>query len=364
MNNDFNFPSSDNEENFWHINSPGEAFDSFKFDISSPMESFLEPKSPNDKNIFNANPSPEVHASSLDNQNLIDSNQKNSERDNIFGHEQMDDDIFGNDSFFDAHFSNSFQNSNNFNFESHFQMNPNNQRNGLPLPPQAHHRRNISSPSFQFNFNSLATPKPRQESHEIPVMTNRNTRMSSQPLPLTPEVTSSSDKEFQAVCNDPSILFNPHKLGFIPHSYWPDKDFTFGELVKDFFQRKNSKNSRFYHKLYNSLKIFESDPFYAEYLGIEWINNNVLKVDKQKFARLLGIKTIDGSLFHQQGNFPTHGFVELSTNNAKNFVSERDLVGVDYENVRLLVHQAGVFVRGCTENVIESCRWVNTRKRH
>jgi hypothetical protein len=171
------------------------------------------------------------------------------------------------------------------------------------------------------------------------------------------------DAEFMQICADPAVKFNPHRLGFIPTTFWPDQDSTFDDLVADFFQKKNNSNSRFSHKLFNALKIAEEDPFYVTFLGVEWLTEFILKVDKKVFARLLGIKTIDGSLFHQQGNFPSHGFIELSERAARESLADTDLEGVDYENVRLLTHQPGIFIRGCTEEGIEHCKWINSRKR-
>jgi hypothetical protein len=169
--------------------------------------------------------------------------------------------------------------------------------------------------------------------------------------------------EFTQICADRAIKFNPHRLGFIPTTFWPDQDCTFGELVAHFFQKKNNSNSRFSHKLFNALKIAEEDPFYVTFLGVEWVTEFILKVDKKVFARLLGIKTIDGSLFHQQGNFPSHGFIELSERAAHESLAEADFDGVDYENVRLLTHQPGIFIPGCTEEAIERCKWISSRKR-
>jgi hypothetical protein len=153
-------------------------------------------------------------------------------------------------------------------------------------------------------------------------------------------------------------------LGFIPGRFWQNQDLTFGHLVQDFFQRKNNANSRFSHKLYNALKITLEDPFYIEFIGVEWVTDRVLKIDKHVFARLLGIKIIDGSLFHQQGNFPSHGFVELAEKNALQWVTPEILAGVDFDNVRLLVHQEGIVTRNCTEEDIDKCKWISARKRN
>jgi hypothetical protein len=169
--------------------------------------------------------------------------------------------------------------------------------------------------------------------------------------------------EFSRICTDPSVKLNPRRLGFIPSHFWQGRDLTFGELVTDFFQRKNNSNSRFSHKLYNALKISESSPTLAAFVGIGWVSDRILKVDKKAFARLLGIKTIDGSLFHQQGNFPSHGFVEVKSDEAVGKVPKSVLDTVDYDDVRLLTHQPGVFTQQSTEPAIDTCKWISARRR-
>lgn len=229
-------------------------------------------------------------------------------------------------------------------------------------PPAPHHRRTLSTPIQFPQLNILALLNRAQIAQILKANQMTSNRQKSLPIPQFQSTLSPEEQEFKAICQDPEVKFNPSKLGFIPRSYWPDKDFTFGELVTDFFQRKNNANSRFYHKLYNALKIVD-DPFYIEYVGIEWVNDKVLKVDKNIFARLLGIKTIDGSLFHQQGNFPSHGFVELGSQDSLRYVTKEDLEGVDYDKIRLLIHQSGVFTKNCSENTIENCKWISSKKR-
>jgi hypothetical protein len=194
-------------------------------------------------------------------------------------------------------------------------------------------------------------------------MQPRHIRQCSLPDPPSVHLDADADAEFNQVCSDAAVVINPQKLGFIPSQFWSDESLTFGQLVKDFFQRKNHANSRFSHKLYNALKITVDDPFYIDFIGLEWVTDVVLKIDKRVFARLLAIKTVDGSLFHQQGNFPSHGFCELSEKTGLEFVSRELLESVDFDNVRLLVHQDGVFTRNCTEADIERCKWMSVRKR-
>lgn len=235
------------------------------------------------------------------------------------------------------------------------------------------HKKNQSTPNTVCDLIRIAASTVRFNidpnnirglGHPLMMANVAHPRQHSLPVQSTPVVQNDDDVEFRGICNDDQIRFNPVKLGFIPGKFWnQDREWTFGQLVSDFFQKKNNANSRFSHKLYNALKISTSDPFYSVYIGVEWVNERVLKIDKRVFARLLGIKTIDGSLFHQQGNFPSHGFVELNEKEAMAEVSPEDLKGVDYETVRLLVHQPRIFTRDCTEEDIERCKWISTRKR-
>jgi hypothetical protein len=185
-----------------------------------------------------------------------------------------------------------------------------------------------------------------------PVLTN--------PLHFSPSppAVMSGDSAFTNLCDDPTVTFHPCELRFVPTFFWGSGGYTFGKLVRDFFQRKNSANTRFLHKLYNALKIAEFDPYYADFVGVQWLNEKVIRVNKRRFARLIGIKAIDGALFHQQGNFPTHGFVELGPANSGPYVARDDLKGIDFDDIRLFAHSTGDFLRSSTPAVFEKCPWV------
>jgi hypothetical protein len=81
------------------------------------------------------------------------------------------------------------------------------------------------------------------------------------------------------------------------------------------------------------------------------------------FARLIGVKSVDGCLFHRQGNFPSYGFAELPVEQARMIVPEHVLAGVDFDTVRLLRHEPGVFVRGCGPHVEKMCKWRSKRQK-
>jgi hypothetical protein len=186
-------------------------------------------------------------------------------------------------------------------------------------------------------------------------------RLDCKPLLCKVSARAGPEFDFQAACADRSLTFHPTDLGFLP-TPWPDRKRTFGDLVNDFFTRKSSASSRFLHKLYNALTIAELDAAYFGLVGVAWVTDRVFKVDKVRFARLLGIKTIDGSLWHKQGNFPSHGFVEVSPADARRNLTPEQLEGVDFDVVRMVTHEANVFTRGVPPDIDERCRW-NGRKK-
>ncbi|KAH0790826.1 hypothetical protein GPJ56_005247 [Histomonas meleagridis] len=156
------------------------------------------------------------------------------------------------------------------------------------------------------------------------------------------------------LCNDIEVKFNPKSLGFIPFSFWNDEEVTFGYLVENYFRKKNNPNCHFFMKLYNALLITTDDPFYAEFLGVEWITDSILRIDKYVFSRLFGLKQPDSSLFHSHGFFSTYGFAEVSPNEAASLAPQIDLSEIDFDNVRLLIHKDKIFTKSCScDNLFE-----------
>ncbi|OHT13139.1 hypothetical protein TRFO_16795 [Tritrichomonas foetus] len=172
----------------------------------------------------------------------------------------------------------------------------------------------------------------------------------------TKETNETKDDEddnlFKMVLSNPFFRINPVKLGFIPTSFWTDNDVSFGDIVKIFFRRKNNSKCRFPHKLYNALVLSTLNPRLFNLVGAKWVDNITILISRKRFARLLGIRAIEGSLFHQQGNFPSHGFVEIDPMIVKN-----KYPNFDFGENRLISHSGGVFVFGCTENDIDTCKW-------
>jgi hypothetical protein len=240
-----------------------------------------------------------------------------------------------------------------------------NQSIGSMSTPNLFGRRTLSSPMITL------TPPPQQPyspqiSFQLPgVQTSINltqSKISRFLAPVDTQARAQEDAEFMAATHDTSLIVSPHALGFIPFTLWHDRNYTFGELVSDFFQRKNHASCRFSYKLFNSLRLSEITERFAVLCGVKWLNNIIVRVDKRAFARLLGIKSIDGSLFHQQGNFTSHGFIEVSAEDVPRICPDVDLTGVDYDAVRLLYHSDGTFVRTAQEADLITCKWASGRK--
>jgi hypothetical protein len=168
----------------------------------------------------------------------------------------------------------------------------------------------------------------------------------------------SSNADYQAALVNSALVFSPQALGFLPSNYWLAVDATFGDLVTKFFQRKNNANCRFPHKLYNALALVEHNPMNFHLLGVQWVTDRIFKVDKVIFGRLLGIMAVDGGLFHRQGNFPSHGFGELTTTEIDALRGTFDLSDVDQDRVRLLYHKGNSFAKGSSEDAVTRCKWI------
>jgi len=166
-----------------------------------------------------------------------------------------------------------------------------------------------------------------------------------------------SNKNFREVINDQNKVFCPQEIGFVPTNYWINSSLTFGELVQQFFQRKNNANCRFPQKLFNALLLVQHNPTMWPFVGVKWVSDDTFVVNKYVFGRLLGISACDGGLFHRQGNFPSHGFQEILPNDQPPNVEG---ISIDYDQTRLLRHGARKFTRTCEDDFVNSCKWENS----
>lgn len=141
------------------------------------------------------------------------------------------------------------------------------------------------------------------------------------------------------------FLTHRHEIGFVPKSEWPPQLCTLWDLRQMYFTRRNGISRRFDFKLYNALCITKAFPNAYPYVGIMWIGQNIMKVHSQTFAHLLGIHAVQGGLFHKQGNFSRHGFIQVHKQSPESLALNIDMRDVDDYNVRLFTDQENRFSR-------------------
>lgn len=192
---------------------------------------------------------------------------------------------------------------------------------------------------------------PPHENGPMPIPFNypiQPIHVRTQPFELLPPPQNNIDLQ--------TVIY-PSQIGLIPHDFWRKfESITFQQMVEMYFHKRNSSPYRFTYKLYNALLISEKIPSLLPYIGATWQTNKILKIYKTPFSRLIGTRVADNSLFHKQGNFTTHGFQELTTEEA--LAKNIDVRQIDFDEIRLLIHLEDKFFRHCGEKVINSCIWM------
>lgn len=131
------------------------------------------------------------------------------------------------------------------------------------------------------------------------------------------------------------LLTRRSELKFIPRDEWKSTLFSIEELKKKYFARRNGPARHFNYKLTNALKITRRFPQYYLFIGVIQIRNNLIKVNSTTFGTLLGIRAIQGGLFHKQGNFHRNGFQQVPKKEVDRITLEVDIDDVDDNEVRI-----------------------------
>lgn len=108
-------------------------------------------------------------------------------------------------------------------------------------------------------------------------------------------------------------LFNPHDIGLVPQRFWSkyNMDISITEFMNMNLQSRRNRHSRFEYRIYNILRLTLLNPELVLILGASWISDTVFWVTKNILADALNVtRCANGALFHRQGNFPCHGFIE------------------------------------------------------
>ena len=121
---------------------------------------------------------------------------------------------------------------------------------------------------------------------------------------------------------------------------------SLNDLRDMYFTRRNGAARQFDFKLYNALCITMKHPDAYKFVGAIWVTQTVMKINSQIFANLLGIHSIQGGLFHKQGNFSRHGFMHVYKQSTMNLQKNPLCDDVDDYNVRLFTDRMNRFSRG------------------
>lgn len=81
------------------------------------------------------------------------------------------------------------------------------------------------------------------------------------------------------------------------------------------------------------------------FIGVVWVTDRVFKVNSTIFAYLLGIHSIQGGLFHKQGNFSRHNYQQVLKQNSHDIETNVDISDVDDFLIRLFIDSENRFSR-------------------
>ena len=213
------------------------------------------------------------------------------------------------------------------------------QRNEFNLPPQQ------SVPQTKF----MPPPPPQQVIYQkyIPRPVHYQRPPLHIPTPQSPPMQP------LYITFDPNAqIIKPKELGFVPACEWTSQVFSLTELRNNFFTRRNGIGRVFPIKLYHALLITKAYPESYYFTGVIWITNDVFKVNAQIFANLLGIHSVQGGLFHKQGNFTRHQYSQVMIQSSREFQALPECQDVDDFNIRLFNDPQNRFTRD-TEYKVE-----------
>jgi hypothetical protein len=193
-------------------------------------------------------------------------------------------------------------------------------------------------PENEFNLPRLA-PKPRNLPPMQQSFLPRNIQTHGQPQQMS-------------IKFEPNIpIIRPKALKFVPESEWKAQSYSLTELRNSFFTRRNGIGRVFPIKLYHALLITKEFPDAYFYTGVIWVTNTVFKVNAALFANLLGIHSVQGGLFHKQGNFTRHKYSQIMIQSSPEFAAMPECSDVDDFYIRLFTDPQERFTRDSEYNI-------------
>jgi hypothetical protein len=155
-------------------------------------------------------------------------------------------------------------------------------------------------------------------------------------------------------------LVNPVDLGFIPLGHWASATVPLSTIVAEFFRARSSRILRFEYKLWNALALAKHYPDLYQFVGVMWLTQTVLKVNRDVFGHFINVTRPAAALYNNQGSFATHGFQEVALKDVQGTVDPEDLSDVDESIVRLFEHTTTLFNVYSTDAQVLCCRYVQS----
>lgn len=152
-----------------------------------------------------------------------------------------------------------------------------------------------------------------------------------------------------------SMTFKVDEYMFVPKDIWKTEMVNFMDMCTTHFRGKSNKKVKFEHKLWNALQITKTQPMLYPLVGVIWLSDMVIQIDRTHFGALLCLGKSTSALFNSQGSFPTHGFVELS-------LQELDAMDIrpysnNYSDCRFFHRPDGLFCTSSTEKELSQCTY-------
>ena len=152
------------------------------------------------------------------------------------------------------------------------------------------------------------------------------------------------------------LKFSTRSLSLFPKNSWKEEQVSFVDMCGSHFQCKSNRKVKFEHKLWNALQLTSARPDLYPVVGVMWVSDSVIQVNRLVFGRLLGLEKSTSALFNLQGSFPTHGFTELTINEMNGF---GDLANPtpDFRDCRFFTRRDGKFSRFSKEADVMACTY-------
>lgn len=218
----------------------------------------------------------------------------------------------------------------------------------------------IPDDDMTFNYNSFDNSQLTLTPFDEPNMSYPDESVNLQPTQVP---------SFEDVYNDETCIINPTQIHLLPEKYWSQQSptLTFAQMVNSYFKQNRTQNSTFMLKLYNLLLISINYPILEKALGVRWVNDNVIEVSRSGLVNIFNLRenTVDGSMFHRQGNFPTHKFIEVNESNFQQLgFYEYPKMPRIQGDTKFFMHEPHIFTRRpMTEMELKSIKYSNEAKK-